>query len=707
MARAGGASRHISQQAHPAARGFSQLHVRHQEDAVLIPTLQLALSLLLLTFYASAVPIVFTLGADPVQDYLGEDVGPCEGTLTNTNLTGFFCLDQDLGSTFGTRYTGTESAPLTQQEQEAAFLAALDLDLGPSVNGPVSYAIWEVMGTMASNAIVPAAAKYIELAEYAYAQKLICSSVLDQAIIFTPSDVTVQLFITAVPDDCGIGAPQEVIVYPALSAICFESSMTTSIAVGPMPSHMMREITWWRIKNPCTALTTNTVFSVILAMCSVKCMSLPPALQTLLQPGKLLSFAKVYKQTLFLTFITAGLAVAQTTQLPLKTWIDKDTGHRIVRLTDEPNSASLYFNQNGYTADRKKMVYTTPEGISVLNLETKEAKSVVKGRVRIIVTGRKSQNVYYTKGDAVFATDVDTLQTKEIAKLPPRGSIATVNADETLLAGTYIEGNGTDYNQAARQSPNAPAQTLEQPLSKGQMMEQRLAARLPMALFTINAKTGETKVIHRATDWLNHLEFSPTDPTLLMFCHEGPWHKVDRIWTMKTDGTNIRKIHTRTMAMEIFGHEFWSSDGSTIWYDLQTPRGEDFWLAGFNVKTGAKTWYHLQRNEWSIHFNVNDDATLFCGDGGDPGQVAKAPDGQWIYLFRPQLSPVKKDGTLDEPGFVHPGVFKAEKLVNMSKHNYRLEPNVSFSPDQKWVIFRSNMMGPTYAFAVEIEKAKQ
>ena len=42
--------------------------------------------------------------------------------------------------------------------------------------------------------------------------------------------------------------------------------------------------------------------------------------------------------------------------------------------------------------------------------------------------------------------------------------------------------------------------------------------------------------------------------------------------------------------------------------------------------------------------------------------------------------------------------------MNMSKHNYRLEPNVSFTPDQKWVIFRSNMYGPTYVFAVEVAK---
>ena len=381
-----------------------------------------------------------------------------------------------------------------------------------------------------------------------------------------------------------------------------------------------------------------------------------------------------------------ALSLARAEEPP-KSWVDPDTGHRVVRLTTEPGSASLYFNQNGYTADGKQMVYTTPRGISALNLETHEAHSVVDGRVRVVVTGRKSQKVYYIENGSVWSADVGTGQKQQIAKLPQRGGISTVNADETLLAGTYIEGD------AKEPPPGTP---------KGQMMEMRLASRLPMALFTVNIATGETKVIQRSTDWLNHLEFSPTDPNLIMYCHEGPWHKVDRIWLMHADGSNATKIHTRTMNMEIAGHEFWSVDGKTIWYDLQTPRSEVFWLAGYNVQTAERTWYHLTRDEWSIHYNVNRADTLFCGDGGDPGQVAKATNGQWIYLFRPELAPAH--GTTPDPKLITAGSFHAEKLVNMKKHNYHLEPNVSFSPDQKWVIFRSNMFGHTYAFAVEIAK---
>jgi oligogalacturonide lyase len=416
------------------------------------------------------------------------------------------------------------------------------------------------------------------------------------------------------------------------------------------------------------------------------------------------------RRLILYTFVLAALSTAEPLAPP-KSWIDPDTGHRVYRLTDEPNSASLYFNQNGYSADGKKLIYTTPDGISTFDLTTHQTRKVVEGRARVIVTGHKTQNVYYIKGtpggndNAVWATDVDTLASKEIAKIPPHSSVATVNADETLLAGTVIDAEGGGYYGTERPAPPATGQTiaLDQPRNKGQMMEQRLAAHLPMHMFIIDVRTGAQTTLLKSTDWLNHLEFSPTDPTLLMFCHEGPWHKVDRIWTIRTDGSNVTLIHKRRMAMEIAGHEFWAHDGKTIWYDLQTPRGQDFWVAGYNVENGSRTWYHLDRNEWSIHFNVTRDGTLFCGDGGDPGQVAKAPAGEWIYLFRPEL--VKSAGMLNEKDFVQPGVFRAEKLVNMSKHTYRLEPNVSFTPDQKWVVFRSNMFGPTYVFAVEVAPA--
>src|SRR6266542_2313787 len=313
---------------------------------------------------------------------------------------------------------------------------------------------------------------------------------------------------------------------------------------------------------------------------------------------------------LSLCFISRLTQAQGSKEIP-REWIDTDTGHRVIRLSEEPGSQSLYFHQNGYTPNGEKLIITTPTGLSTINLKTRAIEKVVDGRVNLIMTGRKTGQAYYIKSGTVYAVDLNTKATREIAKLPARGSVATVNADETLLAGTITEGNppGAPVAQVPDTSPSANTVSRPQPgrdayPGKGQMMERRLAARIPMQLFILNIKTGEVKTIHRSTDWLNHLQFSPTDPTLLMFCHEGPWHKVDRTWTIRADGTGLTQIHHRTINMEIEGHEFFGGDGKMIWYDLQTPRSEVFWVGGYEVATGKRTWYHLQRSEWSVHFNV-------------------------------------------------------------------------------------------------------
>jgi oligogalacturonide lyase len=394
------------------------------------------------------------------------------------------------------------------------------------------------------------------------------------------------------------------------------------------------------------------------------------------------------RRSLTITMLLSAAIWAQNSgKEPPAEWVDPETGHRVFRLTREPGSASLYFHQNPYTAKGDKMVITTAGGISTINLKTREIEQVVEGRASHIVVGRKTRQVFYLKDGTAYATNLDTRETRAIVRKPElrSGSGFTVNADETLLAGSFIEGEG-----AGAATPPASATPGRRPDSypgKGEMMERRLAARLPMALYTINIKTGEVKTFHHATDWLNHVQFSPADPGLIMFCHEGPWHKVDRIWTIRTDDTGLRKMHARTMEMEIAGHEFFSADGRTIWYDLQTPKGKEFWLAGVNLASGDKTRYKVEREHWSVHFNAAPDDKLFAGDGGGPRSVAAPGNGQWIYLFTP------KNGALE-----------VEKLVNLANHDYSLEPNVTFTPDMKWIVFRSNMHGPTHVYAVEVAR---
>ena len=63
-------------------------------------------------------------------------------------------------------------------------------------------------------------------------------------------------------------------------------------------------------------------------------------------------------------------------ELPTE-WIDKDTGHRVVRLTKEDGSASLYFHQNAYTPDGKKVIFKSPTGLYTVELATRKIEQIL------------------------------------------------------------------------------------------------------------------------------------------------------------------------------------------------------------------------------------------------------------------------------------------------------------------------------------------
>jgi oligogalacturonide lyase len=426
--------------------------------------------------------------------------------------------------------------------------------------------------------------------------------------------------------------------------------------------------------------------------------------------------------------LTAQDKPAQSSQkTPPKTWVDQDTGHRVYRLTDEPGSSALYFNFDAYTPDGRQMVYSSPAGIHMIDLATRQTRLLVPAPTtaeasprRILAVGRSTGAIYFSEMSSdrlstIYSADSTTGSVRKLVTLPPHATVVTINADETLASGTYVEGeHATEEYGNNRPKPASPAATgraavgnpsgsLVQPANKGQMMARRLAAHLPMVLFVVDLKTGKLRELLHSTEWINHMLFSPVDPNLLMYCHEGPWQLVDRIWLIHADGTHNTLVHKRTMFMEITGHEFWSNDGQSIWYDWQFPKGQVYFLAGYEVASGHRVAYNLTPNQWSIHFNGSNNPAIFAGDGGDSGQVTQAPDGTWMELYHTE--PLSRHEGFNTPDLIQSGVLRSEHLVNMANHNYKLEPNDRFSPDDKLIIFTSNMFGSSYVFAVEVAKS--
>jgi len=362
-------------------------------------------------------------------------------------------------------------------------------------------------------------------------------------------------------------------------------------------------------------------------------------------------------------------------------WIDSATHHKIIRLTRrEGNNLSFYFHNNPFV-DNKMLFYAKDEHqksqLFIVNLSTYKTEQLThhRGTIKGEILSTKRKEVFYQSDDTVFACNINSGRERMVYVFPNdfKGDITTVNADGTQLGGVYAS---PEEKEISKQYPQ-----------KHDYFNRIYEAKLPRTLFTIDIDKRTLRKLFTDSAWLNHVQFSPVNPHLMMFCHEGPWHKVDRIWTIDTDTKKVQLIHKRSMEMEIAGHEWFSADGNTIWYDLQLPKGKTFYVGGTDLQSGKEIKYNAGRDGWSVHYNSSSDNKLFAGDGGDSAAVAKALNGRWIYLF----TPVGEN-------------FVAEKLVSMNNHHYRLEPNVHFSPDEKWIIFRANFEGVENVYAVEIRK---
>ena len=318
------------------------------------------------------------------------------------------------------------------------------------------------------------------------------------------------------------------------------------------------------------------------------------------------------------------------------------------------------------------MVIAVPDGLATVNLNTRAVERIVGAPVSPSWWAEDPAGVL-RQGGAIYATHLDTKVTRVIVK--------------RRAAANPGRAGGERRRDAARRELRRGRRSAA---PRGGGLEARWAAKLPMAIYTVDIASGAMKTVHRSTDWLNHVQFSPDrSRRCCMFCHEGPWHK---------RGPHLDHPHRRhgsdasgtrgTMDMEIAGHEFFSADGKTIWYDLQTPRSEVFWLAGVNL--GQRTAHAVRRGARRLVGALQ----RVAGRQAVRGRRRRA-GAAW-----PRRA-TASGSTCSRPA---PAGLVATPLVDLSAHDYTLEPNVTFTPDGRWLVFKSNMHGAPHVYAVELAK---
>jgi oligogalacturonide lyase len=125
---------------------------------------------------------------------------------------------------------------------------------------------------------------------------------------------------------------------------------------------------------------------------------------------------------------------------PPSDWIDSDTGHRVIRISAEGGSQTLYFHDNSYSTEGDKYVFSSPSGIMLLDLTTlgkqpPKPELIVPGGAGAYMA-RRTREVYFTRRGAanggVFAYNIDTKTTRAV----PHAVRTLINADETITVAT-------------------------------------------------------------------------------------------------------------------------------------------------------------------------------------------------------------------------------------------------------------------------------
>src|SRR5262245_61486093 len=111
------------------------------------------------------------------------------------------------------------------------------------------------------------------------------------------------------------------------------------------------------------------------------------------------------------TVAAAETSAGSAHSVPPREWLEPATGHRVVRLSTEPGTRSLYFHQNGFTPDGRFVIASGPAGIYAIELATRANRLIVSGKSTPLFVGRKSGLVYFLRSDGANASEQQTPRT--------------------------------------------------------------------------------------------------------------------------------------------------------------------------------------------------------------------------------------------------------------------------------------------------------
>lgn len=282
--------------------------------------------------------------------------------------------------------------------------------------------------------------------------------------------------------------------------------------------------------------------------------------------------------------------------------------------------------------------------------------------------------VYYFADRMLRSVRLDTLEVEELMEIPRgfRSSDLSIDNEGAYLAFSYVEdmelctANDAIYSDMREKYFRRPTSIV---------IRYDLAKKSPFVLW------GEQQ-------WISHVNISPVDPNVVLFCHDGPWLQVHRLWTARADLDKVYPLIDQKVILERIGHEFFTASGKVgAQYSYRDQVGEAFYRHGdiFVNTDGTDERRYYYPYSRPAHIQMNYAESLGVGDRAHIRQDMK-DHNNYVALLR-------YEGQSIEVGLLCPH--------GTSWRSQMSHPHPLFTRDDRYVLFSSERNGRTNVYLAE------
>lgn len=322
--------------------------------------------------------------------------------------------------------------------------------------------------------------------------------------------------------------------------------------------------------------------------------------------------------------------IGSTYPSEIRIYKDEETGREIRQLTQGPyENYHLYFTDNSFTLGDREIYFLSNRpyaGTEIFNLCRMDLESGVITQLTDEQEGIQTLNhtkspdssvCIYIVGRQLKKLDTKTGEISVIYEAAQGETIGSpfVSPDMKCVGIIRTEDLG-DYRNAA---------------NYGGFSENFYDVKRSWVELVALDGSGSRTIV-RDTCWCNHFQFSPMDPNVALFCHEGPWNLVNQRMYLVDCTTQEITPCFRQEKDDCIGHEFWTRDG-LIFFDNR-GKGHDGTITSDRSQiydgevddshayigladAAGKILKTIPMPYYCNHYHANNDNTLLVGDQTD------------------------------------------------------------------------------------------